>query len=147
MKQKEINIVIKTGLLNIDELDKSVDFFYIRKITSILNIRMKELRQEGVYFSMCYPSFHRKEVYIALLFSEIEKNNNVILAKVNELLYRNISDSEISIYEKREENNDDENIITYKERMTVMYDNEGITKNSIPENLDFNEFKKYLIEL
>ena len=115
-------LLTRLALLNIKEFDIPDDIYYIRLISLIINKRLTVLKDKSVYFEMCYTSFHRYELYFSIVISSNKTMKDTIFNELQKILSIEINNKEIEYHEQNNFNNKEE---LYKEKLTVLYNQEN----------------------
>ncbi|MES9741443.1 hypothetical protein ABWK24_04985 [Priestia megaterium] len=141
LANENILIGIQHGLISIKELEDYSDFYYIRIVTNIINNRLKSLRNLGVYFNLCFPNYHRREVSISIMFSCKANQENLIFRRISEIISTPLSQEEIFQKHHEEETEISVQKNEIKEQIAVLYSNEDMiskqTADKDPERILF----------
>lgn len=129
----QVSIAIKSGLIRFNDLHDYIDLYTVRLATNIINERIKNIRNLGAYFSLCFPAYHRKEISISIIFSSKINGENKILDLIDVLTTKPFEENEIKKQSDESENTDIKNQI--REQMAVMYGNNDILLKREPEQL------------
>ena len=122
-------LLIKLALININNFEFPDDIYYIRLLSLIINKRLEILKENQVYFSMCYPIFHRYELYFTIVASTNADREILTFNNIKDILESQITKQEINFITQKSNNlNKQEKI--YKEKITALYKaNEFLNEN------------------
>ncbi|MGL4992146.1 MAG: hypothetical protein ACRC57_13475 [Sarcina sp.] len=143
---KNMILLTKVALIDIEEFNIPDDIYYIRLISLIINKRLAVLKNKSSYFELCYVVFHRHEIYFSIVISGNKIMKEAILNELQKILSVDITDKEIEyIYEKNKVNNRE---VLYKENLVVLYKSDKFLNDKYNKKIhkeQLNYLLKYLI--
>ncbi|EGQ3194001.1 hypothetical protein G9L90_001122 [Staphylococcus pseudintermedius] len=125
LSHNKVEFFFKYINIPVHSIQEASTIFYIQKLIGFINKKMANLRSEGIYYSIAFPMYSRKQIELFLLISfteDVKRDFNLDIEKMLDAY---------DIHESIDINNG-EQAYTYKENLSVIYLSPKFLMNSIP---------------